>query len=120
MKVNVLEISPEYTNRFFDNKFDIITLDEVREYTKLCRNSSNIGNFTDELSFLEKYHNGLRYTIGEINISYNKVIRGYNTLRSYGIDKKKALLFAVCYNLVITKEEYNKLNDLLERIGGNL
>ena len=117
MKVNVLEISPEYTNRFFDNKFDIITLDEVREYTKLCRNSSNIGNFTDELSFLEKYHNGLRYTIGEINISYNKVIRGYNTLRSYGIDKKKALLFAVCYNLVITNEEYNMIKETLERDG---
>ena len=117
MKVDVLEISPEYLSRFFDNKFDIITPDEVREYTKLCRNSSNIGNFTDELSFLEKYHNGLRYSIGDINISYNKVIRGYNTLRSYGIDKKKALLFAVCYNLIITNEEYNMIKETLERDG---
>lgn len=117
LKVNVLEISPEYMNRFFDNKFDIITADEVREYTKLCQNSSNIGDFTNELSFLEKYHNGLRYVIENINISYNKVVRIYNTLRSYGIDKKKALLFATCYNLIITNEEYNMIKETLERDG---
>ncbi len=117
LKVNSLEISPEYMNRFFDNRFDKISLDEVREYTKLCRNSSNVGNYTDELSVLEKYHNGLRYTIGDVNISYNKVVRCYNTLRSYGIDIKKALLFAVCYNLVITEEEYNMIKETLERDG---
>ncbi len=117
LKVNALEISPEYMNRFFDNRFDTISLDEVREYTKLCRNSSNIGNYTDELSKLEKYHNGLRYTIGDVNVSYNKVVRCYNTLRSYGIDTKKALLFAVCYNSVITEEEYNMVKETLERDG---
>ena len=59
-------------------------------------------------------------TIDGINVSYNKVVRNYNILRSYGIDAKKALQFAVCYNLVITKDEYNKLNDLLDKIGGNI
>ncbi len=118
LKVNVLEISPEYMNNFFDNKFDTLTSDEVREYTKLCRNSSNVGNFTDELAILEQYHNGLRYTINNVHISYNKVIRNYNTLRSYGIDKKKALLFAVCYNLVITNDEYNMIKKVLEERDG--
>ena len=47
-------------------------------------------------------------------------MRNYSILRSYSIDTKKALQFAVCYNLVITKDEYDKLNDLLEKIGGNI
>jgi hypothetical protein len=62
----------------------------------------------------------LRYNIDGIRVSYNKVVRNYSILRSYGIDSKKALQFAVCYNLVITKEEYDKLNDLLDKIGGNV
>ncbi len=118
LKVNVLNIPADYLDSFFNNDFDVITLDEVREYTKLCQNSSNISNFTDELASLEEFHNGLRYTINGINISYNKVIHNYNTLRSYGIGKRKALLFAVCYNLVITKEEYDKLKELLEERDG--
>ena len=117
LKVNVLDITPDYMNSFFDNKFDVLTADEVREYAKLCQNSSNIGDFTNELSFLEIYHNGLRYVIEGINISYNKVIRNYNTLRSYSIDTNKALLFAVCYNLIITNEEYMKIKKTLERDG---
>ena len=117
LRVNVLDISPEYMNRFFDNKFDIITPDEVREYVKLCHNSSNVKDFTNEIINFEKYHNGLKYVIGDINVSYNKVARNYNILRSYGIDKKKALLFAVCYNLVITNDEYKTLKEVVERDG---
>jgi len=118
LKVNVLEIPNDYLSNLFDNNFDVITTDEVREYNKLCQSSSNVGNFTNELSSLEEFHNGLRYTVNNINISYNKVMHNYNTLRSYGIDKKKALLFAVCHNLVITKDEYNMIKKLLEeRVG---
>ena len=118
LKVNVLEISPEYMNKFFDNKFDTLTNDEVREFEKLCRSSSNVSDFTNELAPLEEYHSGLRYTIENVHISYNKVVRNYNTLRSYGIDKKKALLFAVCYNLVVTSDEYNMIKKVLEeRVG---
>ena len=36
------------------------------------------------------------------------------------MDKQKSLEFAVCYNLVITKEEYDRLESKLEEIGGNL
>ena len=118
LKVNVLDIPTDYMDNFFDNKFDNITEDEVRQYVKLCNNSSNVGNYLDELSSLEKYHNNLRYEFDGIKVSFNKVERCYNTLRSYGIDKKKALEFAVCYNLVITKDEYNKLkNVLVEGVG---
>ena len=120
LKVNTLDMNDIYLNSFFDNEFSGITNDEVREYVKLVHNSSNVGDYSDELDKLKEYHNGLRYTIEGINISYNKVIRNYNILRSYGIDAKKALQFAVCYNLVITKDEYNKLNDLLDKIGGNI
>ena len=118
LKVNALEIPESYLNNFFDNKFEELTEDEVREYAKLTRNSSNIGNYTNEIAYLETFHNGLRYTINNVNISYNKVIRNYNTLRSYNIDKKKALLFAVCYNLVITNDEYKELKKTLEERDG--
>ena len=120
LKVNALDITEEYINKFFDNEFANLTGDEVREYTKLIHNSSNVGNYGDELDILDKYRDGLRYNIDGILVSFNKVQRNYSILRSYGIDPKKALQFAVCYNLIITKEEYDKLNHLLEEIGGNL
>ena len=120
LKVNTLDMNDIYLNSFFDNEFANITQDEVREYVKLVHNSSNVGDYSDELDKLNEYRDGLRYTIEGINVSYNKVVRNYNILRSYGIDTKKALQFAVCYNLVITKDEYSKLNDLLDKIGGNI
>ena len=118
LKVNALELDDNYRNSFFNNEFNGLTNEEVREYIKLTRNSSNVGNYSDELEKLNEYHNGLRYNINGILVSYNKVIRNYNILRSYGINKMKALHFAVCYNLVITKDEYNNLRNLLEEIGG--
>ena len=118
LKVNVLELDDNYRNSFFNNEFNGLTNEEVREYIKLIRNSSNVGNYSDELEMLNEYHNGLRYNINGVLVSYNKVVRNYNILRSYGINKMKALHFAVCYNLVITKDEYNNLRSLLEEIGG--
>lgn len=120
LKVNTLDMNDIYLNNFFDNQFNSITPEEVREYVKLVRNSTNVGDYSDELDKLKEYRNGLRYTIEGINVSYNKVVRNYNILRSYGIEAKKALQFAVCYNLVITKDEYNKLSDILDKIGGNI
>ena len=118
LKVNTLNITDSYLNNFFNNEFNGLTSDEVREYIKLSRNTSNVGNYSDELDVLEKYHQGLRYVINNINISYNKVIHNYNTLRSYGISREKALHFAVCYNLIITKDEYTNLRNVLG-MGGN-
>lgn len=118
LRVNVLEIDDNYRNSFFNNQFNGLTSEEVREFVKLTRNSSNVGNYGDELEKLEEYHNGLRYIINGILISYNKVIRNYNILRSYGINKVKALHFAICYNLVITKDEYENLRNVIEEIGG--
>ena len=114
LKVNVLDIPEEYMNNFFDNNFDEINKDEVRQYAKLCKSSSNVGDYLGELSYLEKYHDNIRYDINGIKISYNKVVRCYNTLRSYGIDASKAVEFAVCYNLIITKDEYQDLKKILK------
>lgn len=120
LKVNALDLGEDYLNKFFNNEFDGITFEETREFVKLIRNSSNVGNYADELSGLDKYRDSLRYVINGINVSYNKVIRNYNILRSYGIDARKALHFAVCYNLVITKEEYQSLKKVIDELGGNL
>ncbi len=119
LKVNALDLNDEYLSKFFNNEFSNITPDEVREYVKLNRNSTNVGDYSDELVALNGYRNGLRYNIEGINVSYNKVVRNYSILRSYGIDSNKALEFAMCYNLVITKDEYDRLNDLLKKMGGN-
>ena len=119
LKVNALDISSDYMNKFFDNEFANLTGEEIREYIKLIHNSSNVGNYSDELDILNSYRDGLRYNMDGVNVSYNKVLRNYSILRSYGIDTKKALQFAVCYNLIITKDEYDKLNNLLDKIGGN-
>ena len=120
LKVRAMDMPNEYLDDFFDNHFDGLTEDEVRQFTKLVRNSSNVGNYADELDILDKYREGdLRLNIDNILVSYNKVLRNYNILRSYGINTNKALHFAVCYNLVITKEEYNKLKETLNEIGGN-
>ena len=78
LKVNVLELPSLYLDNFFNNEFDNITEDEVRQYVKLCNNSSNVGDFYDELSDLEKYHNGIRYSIEGINIYVKpNTINGY-------------------------------------------
>ena len=69
-------------------------------------------------SELNKYRNGNRYTIAGVNISYNKVLRNYNILINNNVDKEKALEFAVCYNLVCTKEEYENVANELKAIGG--
>ena len=121
LKVNALDVSSDYLNKFFDNEFANLTGDEVREYVKLIHESNNnVGDYSDEIEILNPYLQGLRYVIEGINISSNKVLRNYDILRSYGMDKRKSLEFAVCYNLVITKEEYDKLSAKLDEIGGNL
>ena len=56
--------------------------------------------------------------IAGVNSSYNKVLRNYNILINNNVDKDKALEFAVCYNLVCTKEEYEKVVNELKAIGG--
>ena len=120
LKVDSLEIDDIYLAKFFNNEFDGLTFEETREFTKLIHNSSNVGNYSDELSILDKYRDNIRYVINGINISYNKVNRIYNILRSYGINNSKALHFAICYNLVITKEEYSNLKNVIDELGGSL
>lgn len=119
LKVNSLELSDNYLNNFFDNEFDDLTNDEVREYVSYTKNTNNRNSYIDELEILDKYRKDLRYVIDGINVSYNKVVRNYNALRNHNVDKMKALEFAVCYNLIVTKEEYEKLKNILMVLGGN-
>ena len=119
LKVDVLNIPDDFFMRFFNNEFNDITNEEVKSYVDLINNNTNY-EFNDNsvLSELNKYRNGNRYNIAGINISYNKVLRNYNILINNNIDKDKALEFAVCYNLVCTKEEYENVLNELKAIGG--
>lgn len=120
LDVDVINIPDEYFNILFRNEFDIISRDEVASFIKLINNNDPITMEEDELlNKMSGYKVGIRYFIGNIKVSANKVIRYYNILVKNGIDNKKALLFAICYNLVITKTEYDRLKAFVNSLGGN-
>ena len=109
----------DYLKDFFNNEFDIISRDNFIKYQDLISNNDYVEMKEDELlEKLEKYRNGIRYIIEDVDISRPKVLRNYNILVSNGVRKTEALLFAVCYNLVITKEQYEKLKDVIKKLGG--
>ena len=119
LKVDVINMDDDYTRKYFNNEFDVIDHDEFLNYKKMIRDAKEYSiNINQDLEMLEKYRNGMRYTIEGVNISRNKLIRNYNILIKNGIERTKALIFAACYNSVITKEEYKKVKDTLSNIGG--
>ena len=119
LKVDVINMEDSYLRSYLNNDFDVISHDEVREYEKMINDAKEYRLNVDEtLEQLEKYRNGLKYTIEGVNLSRNKVIRNYNILVKNGVDKQKALIFADCYNSVITKDEYEKVKTILNSVGG--
>lgn len=120
LNVDFINMKPEFVDSLFDNKFDIISKDEIEKYVQLISNDNYVELIEDEtLNKLAGYRVGLRYYIGNINISANKVIRIYNILINEGIEKSKALLFAICYNSTITKTEYERIKSFVNSLGGN-
>lgn len=119
LKVDILNIPEDYFAKFFNNEFNDITKEEVDTYLDMINKNTDY-NFKDNsvLAELNKYRNGNRYNIAGVNISYNKVLRNYNILINNNVDNDKALEFAVCYNLVCTKEEYESVLNELKAIGG--
>ena len=119
LKVDVLNIPDDYMNTFFNNEFTDITKEEIESYKEMIESNTDY-SFKDSsiLAELNKFRSGNRYTIAGVNVSYNKVLRNYNILINNIVDKDKALEFAVCYNLVCTKEEYEKVVNELKAIGG--
>ena len=119
LKVDVLNMDDEYLRNYFNNNFDIISDEEKMRYEELIREENNYSmELDDTLKELNKYLNGLRYNIDGVSISRNKLVRNYNTLVKNGVDRTNALIFAACYNSVITKEEYQKVKNALSNIGG--
>ena len=119
LKVDVLNIPDNYFETFFNNEFDGITADETAAYEQMILTNNYYDFVEDEvLQRLNPYRDGLRYNIDNIIISYNKVLRYYNILKNNNVDLLKALEFAVCYNLVITKDEYMRLKSVLNSLGG--
>ena len=121
MKVDILNLDDAYRRNFFNNEFDTISRDEVSDYERLIMEDQHVNlNIDDYVNKLENLRSGLRYVIEGVNVSRNKVLRNYNILINNGVDKEKALLFAVCHNLVITHDEYNTLKNYIDNgLGGN-
>lgn len=120
LKVDVINMPDDYLRKFFNNEFDIIARDVVAKYEEMLKTNEYINQEMDDLlRKLENNRRGMRYVIEGINISRNKVIRNYNILVKNGVEKTIALLFALCNNLVITKEEYGKIKTFVNKMGGN-
>ena len=120
LNVNIINVTEEFKKSLFNNEIDIIARDEVEKYIELTNTNEYVEMNEDELlNKLDGYKVGMRYFIGNIEVSANKVVRNYNILVNNDIDKKKALLFAICYNLVITKTEYERLKSFVNGLGGN-
>jgi len=120
LKVDVINMPDDYLRTFFNNEFDIISRDEVSKYDKMVVNNDYVAlTLDDMLNKLETYRQGIRYVIEGINVSRPKVVRNYNILINNGVENKKALLFAICHNLVVTKAEYEKIKTFVNGLGGN-
>lgn len=120
LKVDVLNMPEDYLNSYFNNNFEEITSDEVTSYVDMVNKCDDYEVYNDEViqALDNDYRQGLRYLIEGNYVSRNKVLRNYSVLRNSGIDKTKAIIFAVCYNLVVTKDEYKAIKGKLTTLGG--
>lgn len=119
LKVDILKMEDEYLRKYFNNEFDNLTHDEVEKYIELIKNNKDNNLKIDStLESLDKYKNDLRYVFDGVNVSSNKLVRNYNTLIKNDVPVDKALVFAACYNSVITKDEYQKVKEALSNLGG--
>lgn len=122
-KVNVLSLTDEYLDLYFNNDFNFIDRSELLELINEFKNLKNfdlaVSDVVVSLDSLYKVDD-LRYQVNNILISRVKTIRLYNYLLKKGLDKKSALIIALTYNSVITKEEYNMILEAVNKLlGGN-
>ncbi len=121
-KVDTLSLEPEYTDTYFNLKYDFIGQDEMLKLKEEIKNLKEFdmtldGNINKLDSNYKKSE--LKYKIGNIVLSRIKTIRLYNFLKTK-MSLKDALLIALTYNTVIKNNEYQKVVDIVESIvGGN-
>lgn len=122
-------------NKFrLEDNFDKLELSMIKEMEEHIRKSSNSGivlaqmalqnsNTKTILKYLEQFvesTNKLIYNIDGIRISKNKVLRLYNTLKSYNFEESLVMiLYILTRNSYLNQEQFEKLkskiNNMLEK-----
>lgn len=123
-KVDILVVPEEYKNLYFNYEYEFIDRSEMTNLLLDIKNSQDFNLEIDE--YLEKLDNAykindLRYKINNLYFSRIKTIRVYNYLKTRNVLGVYALIIALTYQSVITKEEYKSVETLITKLveGGN-
>ena len=118
-KVDILTLSDDYKNTYFNGEYSFI---DRGEFEKTKEEIFNLKEFDltldgniNKLDSSYKYDE-LRYKIGNVLISRIKTIRIYNFLKSKNMSLKNALLVALTYNAVLKINEYDEIKTVVEAI----
>ena len=123
-KVDILTLSDDYKNTYFNGEYSFI---DRGEFEKTKEEIFNLKEFDltldgniNKLDSSYKYDE-LRYKIGNVLISRIKTIRIYNFLKNKNMSLKNALLVALTYNAVLKINEYDEIKTVVDAIveGGN-
>lgn len=123
-KVDILVLPEEYKNLYFNYEYEFIDRSEMTNLLLDIKNSTDFNLEIDE--YLEKLDNAykindLRYKINNLYFSRIKTIRVYNYLKTRNVLGVYALIIALTYQSVITKDEYKSIETLITKLveGGN-
>lgn len=109
---NAKEVVNQYN--IYDDNYIYYKYDEILNHYRgkiILDNGVVLGN-------LERYRkDNFTYDFEGITISYQKVLRIYNILRNSNIDDKESmLLYSICKNSIITKEQYETLKKIVSSL----
>lgn len=123
-KVDILVLPEEYKNLYFNYEYEFIDRSEMTNLLLDIKNSTDFNLEIDE--YLEKLDNAykindLRYKTNNLYFSRIKTIRVYNYLKTRNVLGVYALIIALTYQSVITKDEYKSIETLITKLveGGN-
>lgn len=92
--------------------------EKVQEVKTECKPLKNLVQSSHALDKLDQYidqNNPLRYNFNGTLISKLKVERIYNILLNYGLENEEdSLLYAILYNTIINKEDYEKVKQIVK------
>ena len=108
----------EITNTIDINFKDKDKYDNIIKNTKDLQISNSIFNnaYIQSINKYIDYDSALIYNFKGIRISRLKVLRIYNTLIKSGIkDSFDSLMYAITYNTIISRENYDKLSKCIKK-----
>lgn len=111
LKVDIINIDDEFNKKFLNNEFINISKEKVEEYKKYLSEKDYRDNI--ELENIKKYINENRYIINNTIISKPKFDNIYNNLRSKNVSVEEAIEFALGYNTIIEKNDFEKTKDII-------